>query len=219
MAEAACEAIGADPILARVGGYYHDIGKIKNAKYYVENKTTSKEYDLSPEEYSKLIISHVQDGVELARENNLPESVIDFIREHHGTSTMTFFYHQALEQAEAGNGGGKKINKENFEYPGPKPGSRETATVMIADSVEAASRTLQEPTYIKLEGLVKKIIYNKLNDGELENSGLTMSDLNQIQISILRVLNGVFHTRIEYPEEEELKKLEEKVLNNQENGN
>ncbi len=218
MAESACEAIGADPILARVGGYYHDIGKLKNAKYYVENKTTSKEYDLSPEEYSKLIISHVQDGVDLARENNLPESIIDFIREHHGTSTMTFFYHQALEQAENSNDG-KKVSKDIFEYPGPKPKSRETATVMIADSVEAASRSLQDPTYIKLEGLVKKIIYNKLNDGELENSGLTMSDLNQIQIAILRVLNGVFHTRIEYPEEEELKKLEEKVLNNQKNGN
>ncbi len=217
MAEAACESIGADAILARVGGYYHDIGKIIDAKYFVENKTNNTESDLSPEEYSKLIISHIEKGVKLAEENNLPESIIDFIREHHGKSTMTFFYHQALEQAES-SGEDKKISKEDFEYPGPKPQSRETAVVMIADSVEAASRSLQEPSYIKLEGLVKKIVYNKLNEGELEKSDLTMSDLNLIQKAIVRVLNGVFHTRIEYPEDDEVKKLEEKVLNKQENG-
>ncbi len=216
MAEAACEAINADAILARVGGYYHDIGKIVNAKYYVENKSINKEYGLSPEEYSKLIISHVSDGVILAKENKLPESIIDFIKEHHGKSTMTFFYHQALEQAENSENKDdkKEVRKEDYEYQGPKPRTRETAVVMIADSIEAASRSVQEPTYIKLEGLVKKIVYNKLNEGELENSGLTMSDLNQIQKAILRVLNGVFHTRIEYPEDEEIKKLEDKVLNN-----
>lgn len=219
MAEAACEAIGADPILARVGGYYHDIGKIINAKFFVENKTSSKELDIPPREYARLIISHVNDGIELARENKLPESIIDFIKEHHGKSTMTFFYHQALEQAENGGGGEIKVDRGDYEYPGPKPHTKETAVVMIADSIEAASRSLQDPTYVKLEGLVKKIVYNKLNEGELENSGLTMSDLNQIQKAILRVLNGVFHTRIEYPEEDELKKLEEKVMNNLENGN
>ncbi len=218
MAEAACEAIGANPILARVGGYYHDIGKINNARYFVENKTNSSgDVELSPDAYTKLIISHVEMGVELARQNNLPDSIIDFIKEHHGTSIMTYFYHQALEMAESS--GETSVNKEDYQYPGPKPRSRETAVVMIADSVEAASRSLQDPTSIKLEGLVKKIIYNKLNDGELENSNLNMSDLGLIQKSVLRVLNGVFHTRLEYPEDEEVKKLEEKVFNTSENEN
>lgn len=213
MAESACEAIGADPILARVGGYYHDIGKLSEAKYYVENKASEDLPNLSPHEYSKLIISHVRKGVDLAIENNLPESVIDFIREHHGTSTMTYFYHQALENAES-KGQSETVDKKDFEYPGPKPSNRETAIVMIADSVEAASRSIQEPNAIKLEGLVKKIIYNKLNEGELDNSDLHMSDLNLINKAILRVLNGVFHTRMEYPEDEEIKKLEDKVLKN-----
>jgi cyclic-di-AMP phosphodiesterase PgpH len=215
MAEAACEAIGADPILARVGGYYHDIGKVNNAKYFVENKGDKADNpDIPPEEYTKLILSHVDKGVELAIENRIPESIIDFIKEHHGTSTMTYFYHQALENAESS--GETDINKKDFQYLGPKPQSRETAVVMIADSVEAASRSIQEPTSIKLEGLVKKIIYNKLNDGELENSNLNISDLKLIQISIIRILNGLFHTRLEYPKDEEVKELEDKVLSNNE---
>ncbi|MFH0974418.1 MAG: HDIG domain-containing metalloprotein [Spirochaetota bacterium] len=218
MAEAACEAIGADPILARVGGYYHDIGKVNNAKYYVENKGNSVDNtDMSPEDYTKLILSHVESGVELAKQNGLPDSIIDFIREHHGTSTMTYFYHQALEMAESS--GETDIDREDFRYEGPKPQSRETAVVMIADSVEAASRSLQEPTSIKLEGLVRKIIYNKLNEGELENSNLNISDLKLIQTSIIRVLNGLFHTRLEYPKEEDVKQLEEKILNSNENEN
>jgi cyclic-di-AMP phosphodiesterase PgpH len=211
MAEAACEAIGADSIMARVGGYYHDIGKVNNAQYFVENKGNKEDsLDLSPEEYTKLILSHVDSGVDLAKENKLPDSIIDFIREHHGTSTMTYFYHQALENAD--NSGETEINKKNFQYKGPKPQSRETAVVMIADSVEAASRSIQEHTSIKLEGLVKKIIYNKLNDGELENSNLNISDLKLIQMSIIRILNGLFHTRLEYPKDEEIKELEDKVL-------
>jgi cyclic-di-AMP phosphodiesterase PgpH len=213
MAESACEAIGADPILARVGGYYHDIGKVNNAQYFVENKGNKEDsHDLSPEEYTKLILLHVDKGVELAKENRIPDSIIDFIKEHHGTSTMTYFYHQALENAESS--GATEINKKDFQYQGPKPQSRETAVVMIADSVEAASRSIQEPTSIKLEGLVKKIIYNKLNDGELENSNLNISDLKVIQMSIIRILNGLFHTRLEYPKDEEIKELEDKVLNN-----
>ncbi len=218
MAEAACEAIGANPILARVGGYYHDIGKVNKANFFVENKgNVNIGTDLSPEDYTKLIISHVENGVELAKENKIPDSIIDFIREHHGTSVMTYFYHQALEIAE--DSGETSINKKNFRYSGPKPQSRETAVVMITDSVEAASRSLQDPSSIKLEGLVKKIIYNKLNEGELEDSNLNISDLRLIQNAILRVLNGLFHTRLEYPKDEEITKLEEKVLNNDEDEN
>jgi cyclic-di-AMP phosphodiesterase PgpH len=218
MAEAACETIGANPILARVGAYYHDIGKVNKANFYAENKgNVNIGTDLSPEDYTRLIISHVETGVELAKENKLPDSIIDFIKEHHGTSVMTYFYHQALEIAE--DTGETSINKKDFKYPGPKPQSRETAVVMIADSVEAASRSLQEPSSIKLEGLVKKIIYNKLNEGELEDSGLNISDLRLIQMAVLRVLNGLFHTRIEYPKDEEISKLEEKVLNTEKDEN
>jgi len=211
MAEAACKDIGANYLLARVGGYYHDIGKIPDAGIYIENKVTDGgAKSLSPEEYSRLIISHVEKGVDLAHKNRLPEQIIDFVREHHGKSTMTYFYHQALESSEAaGNGGG--VNKSDFQYPGPRPRSRESAVVMLADSVEAASRSLQEPTYVKLESLVKRIIYNKLNEDELEHSDLTMQNLNKIQKAFMRILNGIFHTRIEYPEKEEIERLEQRV--------
>jgi len=213
MAEAACKDIGANHLLARVGGYYHDIGKINDSGMYIENKITDmRAKTLTPLEYSRLIISHVSKGVEKARKDNLPESIVDFIREHHGRSTMTYFYHQALEHVDAAMEGGT-INKDDFQYPGPNPHSRETAVVMLADAVEAASRSLQEPTEEKLEGLVRKITYNKLNEGELEHSDLTMSDLNKIQKSFLRILNGIFHTRIEYPTKMELETLEDRVKN------
>ncbi|HSV98254.1 MAG TPA: HDIG domain-containing protein [Spirochaetota bacterium] len=211
MAEAACKDIGANYLLARVGGYYHDIGKIEDAGIYIENKITDKRAkSLKPIEYSRLIISHVEKGIVLSRKNKLPEQVESFIREHHGTTTMTFFYHQALEEADASGENGT-VNKTEFQYLGPKPQSRETAVVMLADAVEAASRSLQDPTSVKLESLVKKIIYNKLNDDEFEYSDLTMSDLNKIQRAFMRILNGIFHTRIEYPDNEEVQKLEGKV--------
>ncbi|HQO03391.1 MAG TPA: HDIG domain-containing protein [Spirochaetota bacterium] len=211
MAEAACKDIGANHLLARVGGYYHDIGKINDSGMYIENKITDmRAKTLSPREYSQLIISHVKKGVDKARQDNLPESVVAFIREHHGTSTMTYFYHQALEHVDAARKGGV-VNKDDFQYPGPNPQSRETAVVMLADAIEAASRSLQEPTVEKLEGLVRKITYNKLNEGELEHSELTMSDLNKIQKSFLRLLNGIFHTRIEYPTKHDLETLEDRV--------
>ncbi len=211
MAEAACKEIGANYLLARVGGYYHDIGKIEDAGIYIENKITDKRAkSLAPNEYSRLIISHVEKGIALSKKNKLPEQVESFIREHHGTTMMTFFYHQALEEADASGANGT-VSKNEFQYPGPKPQSRETAVVMLADAVEAASRSLQEPTNVKLESLVKKIIYNKLNDDEFEYSDLTMSDLNKIQRAFMRILNGIFHTRIEYPVNEEVQKLEEKL--------
>lgn len=213
MSEAACKEISANYLLARVGGYYHDIGKIESSGIYIENKITDKRArSLTPREYSRMIIAHVDKGVDLAEKNLLPESIIDFIREHHGRSTMTYFYHQALELADS-SGRANDINKSDFQYAGPSPHTKEIAIVMLADAVEAASRSLQEPTYVKLEGLVKKIIYNKLNEGELDHSDITLSDLNRIQKAFLRVLNGMFHTRIEYPEKEELEKLENRVMN------
>jgi putative nucleotidyltransferase with HDIG domain len=214
LAEAACREIGADFLLARVGGYYHDIGKIDNAHIYIENKKNPNEpIDLPPQEYSRLIIGHVEKGVELARKHKLPQDVINFIREHHGDSMMTYFYHQALEKAQA-SGDLESVHRTHFQYPGPKPHSKESAIVMLADSIEAASRSVHEPSYVKLETLVKKIVYNRLNEGDLERSDLNMQELNDIQKAFLQVLNGIFHTRLEYPQNDEIKKLEEKVKGN-----
>ncbi|HOS39271.1 MAG TPA: HDIG domain-containing protein [Spirochaetota bacterium] len=210
MAEAACKDIGANALLARVGGYYHDIGKINDSGIYIENRVTDPRVKtFSPLEYSRLIISHVEKGVVLAREQGLPDSIVDFIREHHGKSVMTYFYHQALEAVEAD--GPDSVRKGDFQYPGPPPSSRESAVVMLADAIEAASRSNNEPNKAKLEGMVKKIIFNRLNDGDLEFSELTMSELNKIQRSFLRILFGIFHTRIEYPEKSDVARLEEKI--------
>ncbi len=211
ISEAACKEIGANHLLARVGAYYHDIGKIADAGMYIENRVTDpRAKNMSPLEYAQLIISHVEKGISLAENNFLPESVIDFIREHHGQTTMTFFYHQALEAADSGD----KIHKTDFQYPGPRPQSKETAIVMLADSIEAAARSLQNPSYEKLDGLVQKIIFNKLNEGELESSNLSMTELRMIQETFLSLLKGIFHSRIEYPEDYDLKKLEKRIIRN-----
>jgi cyclic-di-AMP phosphodiesterase PgpH len=211
ISEAACKDIGANHLLARVGAYYHDIGKIADAGMFIENRVTDpRAKNMSPREYAQLIISHIDKGVEMAEKNMLPESVIDFIREHHGQTTMTFFYHQALEAADVR----EKIHKTDFQYPGPRPHSKETAIVMLADSIEAAARSLQNPSYEKLDGLVQKIIFNKLNEGELESSDLSMTELRMIQETFLSLLKGIFHSRIEYPEDYDLKKLEKKIAEN-----
>ena len=211
LAETACKEIRADHLLARVGAFYHDIGKIEDAGMFIENRVTDpRARTLSPRYYSRLIISHVDKGVAIARRHGLPGSIIDFIQQHHGETTMTYFYHKALEgAAESGDEG--EIKKSEFQYPGPKPRSRETAVVMLADAVEAASRSMQEPTDEKLKGMVSKIIYNKLNEGELEYTDLSMSDLRVIQDSFLQILSGVYHTRIAYPESSDVQNLEEKV--------
>lgn len=209
MAEAACKEIDANYLLARVGGYYHDIGKLPDSHIYIENKMNSN-VDLDPIEYSSLIISHVEKGVDIARKNNLPSDVIDFIREHHGDTVMTFFYHKALENLHE-TGGNEKITPDDFRYPGPKPHSKETAIVMLADAIEAASRSITDPSLTKLETMVKKVIYNKLNDGELDYSDLTMQELNIIQKSFLIILNGIFHNRIKYPDKDQIKKLEQEI--------
>jgi hypothetical protein len=210
LAEAACKEIRANYMLARVGAFYHDIGKIPDAGVYIENGITDvRAKKFTPTEYSKLIISHVDKGVSMAKASGLPESVIEFISEHHGTSTMTYFYHQALENASASNE--EFVNKDDFQYHGPKPRSKETAIVMLADAIEAASRSIKDPTKDKIEGLVRKIIYNKLNDGELDSSGLSMVELKKVQNVFLNMLFGIFHTRIEYPDTDRVKALEKEV--------
>jgi len=210
LAEAACKEIRANYMLARVGAFYHDIGKIQDAGIYIENGITDPRVKkMKPQEYARLIISHVEKGVELAKSYKIPESVINFIREHHGTSVMTFFYHQALESAS--NSPDEVVSRDDFQYPGPKPQSKETAIVMLADAIEAASRSIKDPDRDKIEGMVKKIIYNKLNDGELDSSGLSMVELKKVQNVFLNMLYGIYHTRIEYPDSEKLKELEKEM--------
>jgi len=196
LAEAGAKAIGANVLLARVGAYYHDIGKMKKPEYFVENQmgAKSKHEKLVPSMSALILESHVKEGVEMASEANLPKRIIDFIQEHHGTTLMSYFYNKALEQ------GGTEGLMDEYRYPGPKPRSKETAIVMLADAVEAASRTLDDPKPSRIKSLIKKIIDSKLEASELSNSSLTFRELSAIEQSFLPVLISVFHPRVEYPE-------------------
>ncbi len=203
LAESACEAIGANALLARVGAYYHDIGKMEKAEYFTENQidTLSKQRHekLSPHMSSLIIVNHIKNGIELAQQFKFPKRIIDFIPEHQGTSLIYFFYQKALHHAKEG----EVVKEEDFRYPGPKPQSRETAVVLLADSVEAASRSLEDPTPARIRGLVRKMINNKFIDGQLDECNLALRDLNTIAETFIKVLTGVFHTRVPYPEREE----------------
>jgi len=198
LAEEACDSIGANSLLARVGAYYHDIGKTEKAEYFVENEigTASKHQKLAPSMSALIITNHTKDGVELAKKHKLNTAIIDFINQHHGTSLIYYFYQRALEKIKSGD----DLKEEEFRYPGPKPQTKETAIVLLADSVEASSRVLSDPTPARIRGLVQKIINNKFIDGQLDECPLTLNDLNKIAESFVRVLTGVFHTRLEYPE-------------------
>jgi len=198
LAESACEAIGANSLLARVGAYYHDIGKIEKAEYFSENEMgdRSKHEKLTPSMSGLIIVNHVKDGAELARKYKLNSMIIDFIRQHHGTGLIYYFYQRALEKAHGEN----DLNEEEFRYPGPKPQTKECAIVLLADSVEASSRALSDPTPARIRGLVRKIINNKFIDNQLDECELTLTDLNKIADSFVRVLTAVFHTRLEYPD-------------------
>ena len=197
LAERAASEINANALLTKIGAYYHDIGKMKHPEYFVENQKDiddSIHNKVSPKISSTMIISHIKYGIELAKSYGLPDVIINFIPEHHGTSLVKYFYHKALEHSE-------KVSKEEFMYPGPKPKSKETAIVMLADSIEAASRTLQKTTTQKIKELVTKIITSKINDGQLDECELTMKDIKKLSISFKDTLLGIYHQRIEYPEE------------------
>lgn len=197
LAEASAEAIGANPLLVRVGALYHDIGKVKRPDYFVENQRgfDNPHEKIAPALSALIITSHVKEGVELAREGHLPQIIIDFIEQHHGTSLAKYFYSRALEEDRDGN-----ISEESFRYEGPKPQTKEVALVMLADSIEAAVRSLQDPTPEKIKAMVRRIIKDKLDDGQLETSDLTFKDLDTIARSFEKVLEGIYHKRIEYPE-------------------
>jgi len=199
LSEAAAEAIGAHSLLARVASYYHDIGKLEKPEYFVENQGHGRKnpHDrLAPSMSSLILAAHIKDGAELAKRANVPKAIIDVIQQHHGTSLMAFFYQKALDQ-----GFGKEV-QEAYRYPGPKPETKEAAIVMLADSVEAASRTLEEATPSRIKGMVTKIIQEKFTAGELDNCELTLKDLHKIGESFIRILSGTFHQRVEYPQGE-----------------
>jgi hypothetical protein len=197
LVENAAESIGANPLLARVAAYYHDIGKIRKPLYFAENlKNQGNKHDkLAPSMSALILISHVKDGVELARENKLGSVLIDIIRQHHGTSLIKFFYDKAQQQSK-----GEAVNEQDYRYPGPKPQSREAALIMLADAVEAAGRTLSNPTSARIQGMVQKIINKIFIDGQLNECDLTLKDLHKIAKSFNRILVGIFHQRVEYPE-------------------
>lgn len=197
LAEAASEAIGGDSLLTRVGAQYHDIGKTKRPYFFIENQFGGENpHDkISPTLSTLILTSHVKDGVEMAQKGGLPQVIVDFIREHHGTDLIRFFYHRALE-----SGKNNGVKESDFRYTGPKPQTKETALVMLADSVEAAVRSLSRPTPGRIEALVRKIIKDRLNEGQLDECNLTLRDLDKVAEAFVRVLTGIFHNRISYPD-------------------
>lgn len=208
LSESAAQAIGCNSLLARVGSYYHDIGKLKRPYFFKENQLTSDNpHDkISPFLSSNIIRNHVHDGVQLAHEHKIPKDIIDIIEQHHGETLVKYFYHKALNDENES----ASINSDDFKYKGPKPKSKEAAIVMMADSVEAAVRSLSEPTKKNIEELVKKIIEGKFNEEQLQDCHLTFKDLETIKRTFVSILMGIFHERIEYPEldNEENKELE-----------
>ena len=203
LAEAAAEAIRGNAILARVGAYYHDIGKTLKPEYYVENQTgsRSKHTKLRPRMSALVIISHVKEGMELARQHGLPEKVIDFIPQHHGTNRIPFFYDKALKQAAARKNPKDTIHEEDFCYPGPKPQTKETAIVMLADLVEASTRTIEEMTPQRLEQAIDNLVKQRFVEGQLDECELTLRELTKIKEAFFKILIGIHHQRIQYPEQ------------------
>lgn len=201
MVENAAEAIGANPILARVGAYYHDIGKTLHPDNFVENQMNNENVheSLEPKESVKIIIDHVKKGVELANEHNLPQDIIDFIPMHHGTMVVSYFYEKAKELYGEG-----KVDINDFRYPGPKPQSAETALLMLADACESAVRSMTDPDSKKVENIIGNLIKMRVEDGQLDDAPITLSDLKKIKQSYINILVGQHHKRIRYPKQNEI---------------
>jgi putative nucleotidyltransferase with HDIG domain len=195
LVEAAAEAVGVNPLLARVSSYYHDIGKIKMPEYFVENQSVSpsKHEKLTPHMSTMIITSHVKEGVDLAKQYKLPPTIIEIIKQHHGSALITYFYQKAKER------GLESLVENDYKYPGPKPQTRVAALVMMADAVEASSRVLNEPTPARITALVDKIINHIFLDGQLDECELTFKDISEIKRRFTYVLTGIFHKRIDYP--------------------
>jgi len=203
IAEAAAEKINANPLLARVGAYYHDIGKTITPQNFVENQLDNNNIheNLKPEQSVNLIRDHVQEGINLAIENGLPQEVIDFIPMHHGTSIMSYFYERAKELD-----GENEVNEKDFRYPGPKPNSKETSIIMLADGCESAVRSIEEPDPIKVENIIDNIFKSRIEDRQLDESPVTYADISKMKEAFLSILLGQHHRRIKYPNQEEVEK-------------
>ncbi len=198
LAEAAAEAVGANALLCRVGAYYHDIGKTRHPPYFVENQPDARNVHdkLSPSLSRAVVMSHVKEGIDMARAYGLPEVLVDLIPQHHGTRLVSYFYQRAKETADPDL---QEVKEEDYRYPGPKPQTREAAILMLADSVEATTRALTDPTPARIRTAVQKIVNNIFVDGQLDECDLTLRDLHLIANSFVRILTGIFHHRVEYP--------------------
>jgi hypothetical protein len=197
LAGAAADAIGANVLLVRVGAYYHDIGKLVKPHYFTENQmmADNKHDDLEPSMSRLVILNHVKEGVELARKNGMNEKIVDFILQHHGTSLIHFFYQRALTEAN-----GEEVSEENYRYPGPKPQTKETALMMLADAVEGATRSLDEHTQPKIDEVVRRVVNNKFIDGQLDECALTLREIDTISKTFTSVLSAMYHVRVKYPD-------------------
>jgi len=197
LAEQSAEAIGANSLLARVGAFYHDIGKLIKPEYFIENQIAMENpHDfIQPSMSGLVVISHVKEGVTLAKENNLDKPIIDLIEQHHGTSLMHSFYQKALQNV-------GEAKEDSFRYPGPKPKTKESAILMLADSCEAAVRSIENPSPGRIKDMVEKVINNKFTDGQLDEAPLSLSDLHKIAESMVNILTGIHHPRIEYEQQE-----------------
>ncbi|OGR80981.1 MAG: hypothetical protein A2902_07565 [Elusimicrobia bacterium RIFCSPLOWO2_01_FULL_64_13] len=213
IAQAGARAVGANELLCRVGAYYHDIGKLVKPEYFIENQGNlgyNPHGNLQPALSSLVVVSHVKEGLSLARAAKLPKEILNFIPMHHGTSRIEYFYNQAVENAEEeslknyeeGVPADVSVGEETYRYPGPKPCSKETAILMLADSVEATARTIEDPSHQHFKDMVEKIVRRKFRDGQLADSPLTLSDLSKLEDAFVSTLTSVYHARIEYPEDE-----------------
>jgi putative nucleotidyltransferase with HDIG domain len=208
LAEACSDAIGANSLLCRVGAYYHDLGKMARPEYYIENQYAGENLhdNLTSVMSAKIIKNHVTDGLVLAKEYGLPTIVSDFIPMHHGTTRVEYFYRKALEED-------KNVEEVQFQYPGPKPNTKETGILMICEAVEAAVRSIKEPDIMKIEAMIDKIINMRVTAGQLSECPLTMDELTRIKgkvdgsSGLLPVLRGIYHIRIEYPDDNKIVKV------------
>ena len=195
LAEAAAEAIGANPLLARASAYFHDIGKLKRPLYFKENQMGENPHEhANPYVSAAIVTAHTRDGLMMGQQNRLPQEVLDVIIEHHGVTPVMFFYHKALQQA-----GGQPVDISDFRYDGKRPHTKESAIIMLADTIEAAVRSMPDPTPEAIEEFIERLVRGKLEDGQLSDAPITLSDIDKICDAFSTVLNGVFHERIEYP--------------------
>lgn len=202
--EAAAESIGAHGLLVRVGAYFHDIGKMLKPGYFVENQgeQANQHEKLVPTMSTLVIIAHVKDGVDLARQHHLPLEIINLVQQHHGTTLVSYFYQRASEQSES-TGEKNEVDESTYRYPGPKPQTKEAGVLMLADAAESASRALVDPAPARIESLVHDITMNRLLDGQFDECGLTLQEVRTIADSLVKALTAVYHGRLKYPEQKQ----------------